>query len=42
MINQIFVSDEFLKLTEYRREEVIGRNCRWVVLENSRGLILLC
>jgi hypothetical protein len=30
MINQIFVSDEFLKLTEYRREEVIGRNCRWV------------
>jgi PAS domain-containing protein len=30
MIYQIFVSDEFLKLTEYRREEVIGRNCRFL------------
>jgi PAS domain-containing protein len=30
MTNQIFVSDEFLKLTEYRREEVIGRNCRFL------------
>ncbi len=25
---QIFASDEFLELTEYSREDVIGRNCR--------------
>lgn len=37
MINQIFVSDEFLKLTEYRREEVIGRNCRWVGSRKFKG-----
>ncbi len=27
---QIFASDEFLELTEYSREEILGRNCRFV------------
>lgn len=27
---QIFASDEFLDLTEYSREEVLGRNCRFL------------
>lgn len=26
---QIFASDDFLELTEYSREEVLGRNCRF-------------
>jgi PAS domain-containing protein len=26
----IFASDEFLELTEYSREEILGRNCRSV------------
>lgn len=26
---QIFASDSFLELTEYSREEILGRNCRW-------------
>lgn len=25
---QIFASDSFLELTEYAREEILGRNCR--------------
>lgn len=25
---QIFASDSFLELTEYSREEILGRNCR--------------
>jgi len=25
---QIFASDSFLELTEYTREEILGRNCR--------------
>lgn len=27
---QIFASDEFLELTEYTREEILGRNCRFL------------
>lgn len=27
---QIFASDEFLELTEYSREEILGRNCRFL------------
>jgi PAS domain-containing protein len=27
---QIFASDDFLTLTEYSREEILGRNCRFL------------
>jgi PAS domain-containing protein len=30
--HQIFASDSFLQLTEYSREEILGRNCRVVLL----------
>lgn len=30
-LQQIFASDEFLELTEYSREEILGRNCRYVI-----------
>lgn len=29
---QIFASDSFLELTEYTREEILGRNCRYDTL----------
>jgi hypothetical protein len=32
---QIFASDEFLELTEYTREEILGRNCRSAQLDLS-------
>lgn len=32
---QIFASDDFLELTEYSREEVIGRNCRHALITLS-------
>lgn len=35
---QIFASDSFLELTEYTREEILGRNCRY---EISRFIALL-
>jgi PAS domain-containing protein len=31
----IFASDEFLELTEYSREEILGRNCRFVPITSD-------
>lgn len=31
---QIFASDSFLELTEYSREEILGRNCRYYINMN--------
>nr|AML79176.1 putative LOV domain-containing protein [Aulacomnium heterostichum] len=36
----IFASDEFLELTEYTREEILGRNCRFLQGPNTdRGVV---
>ncbi|OWM68855.1 hypothetical protein CDL15_Pgr025042 [Punica granatum] len=33
----IFASDSFLELTEYSREEILGRNCRWEFMRFLQG-----
>nr|ATN45434.1 phototropin [Spirogyra varians] len=37
----IFVSDEFLELTEYTREEVLGQNCRFLQGEETNPSTVL-
>lgn len=32
----VFASDAFLELTEYPREEVLGRNCRFLQVGNGK------
>lgn len=34
---QIFASDSFLELTEYSREEILGRNCRYLYIHASNS-----
>lgn len=41
LINQIFASDSFLELTEYSREEILGRNCRYIDIYIYTHTILL-
>ncbi|RRT79100.1 hypothetical protein B296_00002272 [Ensete ventricosum] len=39
---KIFASDSFLELTEYTREEILGRNCRYIkTIPSSLNLQLL-
>ena len=38
----VFVSDQFLQLTEYSRNEILGRNCRFLqVRERHTGACAL-